>query len=114
MAVSHVNCAIYIRGMELLQYCFDRLYLKLTSLLRHFFTFADFYFVLKIVFLAIVFLLLKGYKSRNIGVPRRGLFFLMKMSQIDTENDKTQNFLLFKVFMHFFLKIRQTSWIGSL
>ena len=75
MAVSHVNCTISLRGMELLQYCFNQLFLKLTSLLRHyFFTFADFSFVLEIVFLAIVFLLLKGYKSRNNRVPRRGLF----------------------------------------
>ena len=55
MAVSHANCTISLRGMELLQYCFNQLFLKLTSLLRHFFTFADFSFVLEIVFFAIVF-----------------------------------------------------------
>ena len=37
--------------------------------------------------------------------------FWMKMCQIDTENDKTQNFLFFKDFTHFLLKFRQTSWI---
>ena len=59
MAVSHLHCAISLRGMELLQFCFNQLYLKLTSLLRLFY-FADFPFVLEIVFLAIVSLLLKG------------------------------------------------------
>ena len=55
MAVSDANCAIFLRGMKLLQYCFYQLYLKLTSLFRHFFSLADFSFVLEIVFLAVIF-----------------------------------------------------------
>ena len=40
---------------------------------------------------------------------------LVKMSQINTENNKKpMNFSIFKVLMHFWLRFRQTSWVGML
>ena len=38
--------------------------------------------------------------------------FSVKMSQIDTENDKNLTFSNFQGFYSFLLKFRQISWIG--